>query len=90
MHGRGLQSAGLRNINNSRFYLEQSKIGITYPRPRWRPQPSTPLCQWPPNRLHSFCLFVFVVVVVVVVVCFFVVVVVFFFAMPTSVSKATE
>ena len=33
------------NTNNSRFYLEQSKIGITYPRALWRPQPSTLLCQ---------------------------------------------
>ena len=50
-----------RSINNSRFYLEQSKIGITYPRPLWRLQPSTLLCQGPPNRLNRwgflFCFF---------------------------------
>ena len=43
-----------RSINNSRFYLEQFKTGITYPRPLWRPQPSTLLCQGPPNRLHRW------------------------------------
>ena len=42
------------NTNNSHFYLEQSKIGINYPRALWRPQPSTLLCQGPPNRLHRF------------------------------------
>ena len=83
------------SINNSRFYLEQSKIGITYPRPLWRPQPSTLLCQGPPNRLHSLgfvlflfcfvCLFLFFVFVVFGF-CLFC----FFFAMPTSLSKATE
>ena len=47
------------NTNNSRFYLEQSKIGITYPRVQWRLQPSTLLCQGPPNRLHRGFLVVF-------------------------------
>ena len=46
----------VHNNNNCHFYLKQSKIGITYPRALWRPQPSTLLCQGPPNRLHS-CLF---------------------------------
>ena len=46
-----------RSINNSHFYLEQSKIGITYPRPLWRPQPSTLSCLGPPNRLHRFFFF---------------------------------
>ena len=35
------------------------KIGITYPRPLWRPQPSTLLCQGPPNRLHRWGFVVF-------------------------------
>ena len=37
------------------------KITSTYPRPLWRPQPSTLLCQGSPNRLHrwGFCVCVF-------------------------------